>query len=144
MLYALDEMGGIRERREVVDFISSQRWYNVIGYDLTPTATTNEARYRIDLAWARKDGVIGEWINNDDDNAWELNRVGRDELKRRIASYQSGERDLRKCEFFSLTFKQRIQPGHEPRMTDRKRDRCITLEDHLKMGLQFDPPSEST
>jgi hypothetical protein len=127
VVYALSELGGINGRREVIDHISGQRWYEVIGEDLTPTATSIEARYRIDLAWARKDGVLRELINNLERNAWELSRRGRDQLDLWIARFRSGIWDLHRCEYFAVPLKRKIDASYEPLATDRRRDHTASV-----------------
>ncbi|HTB81901.1 MAG TPA: hypothetical protein VK717_13540 [Opitutaceae bacterium] len=121
VLYALAELGGIRRRQEVVDHISGQRWYELIGEDLTPTRTSREACYRIDLAWARKDGVLRESINNFERDSWELNRHGREVMDEVTGNFRSGHWDISRCEFFTAKFKRLIVPAYEAKPTDRKR-----------------------
>lgn len=121
ILYALADLGGIRGRQEVIDHISRSRWYEVIGEDLAPTRTSIEARYRIDLAWARKDGVLKNFIENLERNAWELNRKGRDVLDRTFERFRSGKFDIGRCEFFTISFKRIAVPNYNPQPHDRKR-----------------------
>lgn len=124
MLFALDDLGGDNTRRAVIDHISKEGWYEVTADDLAPTATSLESRYRIDLAWARKDAVLRDCINNLERNAWGLSRRGHDVLDRWIAAFRCGRLDLRQCEFFSLKLKQRIDPRFEPSLNDRQRSRA--------------------
>jgi hypothetical protein len=127
VLFALHEMGGIQRRRDVIDYISAHRWYEVIDEDLVPTRTSKEARYRIDLAWARKDSVLRDYVNNFERDAWELNRQGRDGLEKAIAAFRSGSWELGQCPFFTLGFKQIIDPTHEVKSTDKRRLRMIDI-----------------
>jgi hypothetical protein len=121
VLFALSEMGGIQDRQAVLDFITNQEWYELVSDDLIPTSTTREARYRIDLAWARKDGVLADYINNFERNSWELNREGRDFIDEALNNFQSGKWDLGKCAIFTLKFKHRIFPRFESRASDVRR-----------------------
>jgi len=122
VLYALDDLGGIRTRREVIDHISLNRWYEIAGDDLVPTRTSNEPRYRIDLAWARKDAVLGECVNNSERNSWELSRDGKKVLENVCYLFRSGELDIGCLEFLSIFIKRMIVPGFQPKATDRKRN----------------------
>jgi len=124
VLYALMDLGGIHGRQEVVDHISGKRWYEIIAEDLVPTRTSREARYRIDLAWARKDSVLAEYVNNLERNAWELNRLGREVIDRVFAKFRSGEWDIGRCEYLTLEFKQVAVPGYQIKPGDRKRLSC--------------------
>jgi hypothetical protein len=121
VLYALAELRGIHQRQEVIDYISGQRWYELIGEDLVPTRTSREARYRIDLAWARKDYVLRERINNFEHDSWELNRRGREAVDEVTGNFRSGHWDIGRCEFFTAKFKRLIVPAYEAKPTDRKR-----------------------
>ena len=127
MLFALNDRGGINTRREVIDHISSQRWIELIGEDLRPTATSVEARYRIDLAWARKDGELQGLINNFERDAWELNRDGHDLLDKWIALFRAGKIDLHHCEMLSTALKRRIDPDYKPSLSNRERNRSIAV-----------------
>jgi hypothetical protein len=121
VLFALAEFWGIHRRQEIIDYISSRHWYELIGEDLTPTRTSREARYRIDLAWARKDYVLRERINNFEHDSWELNRQGRETVDEVTRNFRSGHWDIGRCEFFTAKFKRLIVPAYEVKPTDRKR-----------------------
>ena len=121
VLYALADLRSICRRQEVIDHISNQRWYELIGEDLVPTLTSREARYRIDLAWARKDCVIRESINNFERDSWELNRRGRDFVDTVTENFCSSHWEIGRCEFFTAKFKRLIVPAYEAMPTDRKR-----------------------
>jgi hypothetical protein len=86
-----------------------------------PTRTSREARYRIDLAWARKDCVLADYINNFDKNSWELNRKGRDVLDRTFERFRSGKFTIGQCEFFTIAFKRIAVPSYESSKEDKKR-----------------------
>jgi hypothetical protein len=131
VLYALVDLGRICARQEVIDHISRARWYEIIGEDLAPTRTSREARYRIDLAWARKDCVLRDYIGNFERNAWELNRRGRDTLDRAFEMFRSGKWDIGNCEFFTLAFKRIAVPGYESKAGDKKRVSMKSLEEYI-------------
>ena len=129
VLQALRDMGGINRRRQVIDFISKKRWYQIIGDDLAPTTTSIEPRYRIGLAWARKDCVLKNYIENFERDSWELNRDGRFALDELMLKFQSNVWNIRQCEYLTTKFKSILVPGFEPSDKDRKR---LSEEQKLK------------
>lgn len=127
VLHALLELGGENRKRDVIDYIVQNRHISVSPGDFVPYENTNEPKYHTLLAWARKDGVIKDWITNDEKDAWCVNRYGRGVLESCIKRFRNGTWDLVRCWLFSVQFKKTLDPNYKPLEKEPKSESEVLL-----------------
>jgi hypothetical protein len=135
VLYALEDMGATRTKREVLNHIRTEGWYAYNVDDLDKYSGQNDYKYQTTLAWARKDAVIRElFIDPDGKDQWEISRKGRELLKLRISCFR--ERDITKtmldvgqCYLWTKRFRTIIDPLYTPSPKDAKRPKKVNYLD---------------
>jgi len=122
VLYALQELGGVCAKREVLSFIQYADLYEITRHDLPPYKSQSEPKYHTLLAWARKDALIAGWlIDTSEQDAWQLSRPGRNILARTTTRYRNGNLSVRMCYLWTPKFKKTVDPAYVPSADDRVR-----------------------
>jgi len=136
VLYALNDLGGSNSKREVLDHIRKNHWYEITRHDLPRYAGQNEPKYETLLARARKDCYQRGWlIETDLKDNWYISRDGRDILERAIKRYRERKWDVRKCYLWTKRFKELIDPEYTPSDKDAQRPEERSLLDEYIVDL---------
>jgi hypothetical protein len=121
LLYVLREIGGMNRRRDVCDYIRAERLLALNQGDTIPYPTQSEPAWMTDIAWARKTGVLFGIINDDEPNAWEINRQGTNALRGIFEGATSGEFDVKQCFLWSEKLRRTFVPSYLPSPADSPR-----------------------
>lgn len=128
LFYALHRTGG-GTRQDTVDYIADEGWFFHANEDYRPypLAGTNEPRWRILIAYGRKDAAdAGRLFTGDQyyDN-WELTRDGVEEFKELRSAFLRGKGDVAKGYIWTPAFKRLLDPSYSPTSADKPRPRTI-------------------
>lgn len=114
LLSALWEMGGINSKNETIAFINESGWINITKYDLPAYEGQNEPRYHTLLAWARKDGVLNDWVSYSGRDCWGITRDGRIVLDTARDKFRKQEWHVSSCYLWTHKFKLINDPEYAP------------------------------
>lgn len=130
LIAALYEMRAIRTKQDTIDYIQAHHWFDLQPGDLKPYETQTEPRWHSMIAWARLAAVHREFmLHHDENDHWEISRKGIDKMEQLRRQFTSGELDVRRCYFWSRTFKKWMNPTYEPSDTDHRRP--LDIEDFV-------------
>jgi hypothetical protein len=124
LLAALNEIGGSATKRETVQFISDQEWFDRQPEDWKPypsQKTSREPRWQTLIAWARKDSVLREFLIDGEWDSWALSREGRRLWASMRIKFESGEWPVARGYLWSPKFKRRLCFTYQPSTTDPER-----------------------
>ena len=124
LLYALDELGGENSRYETTEFIRAKHYLHLEAIDRTPYPTQTEERWRTDIAYARKIGVISDVVSYNARNAWGITRSGREAIRKLVA--HGSELQVHRCFLWSNDFKRVFHRKFEPSELDTPRPQSWT------------------
>lgn len=123
-MYTRDAIGQA-SKSQVIRFISDRRWFDIHDEDREPyqsqSQLSGEPRWHTLIAWARKDGVIREYVSYEARDAWGMTRSGRDLFERFRKRSISGEKPVAPCFLWSAKFKTYMDPNYEPGPSDKRR-----------------------
>lgn len=123
-MYIKDGVGNVT-KREAIRFISNKHWFDIQEEDLDPYQSQNqlsaEPRWYTLIAWARKDGVIRDYVSYEARDTWGMTRLGRDLFEQFHKRCATGEKPVTPCFLWSIGFKKHMNPSYEPGPTDKKR-----------------------
>ena len=119
VLYALQQLGGIRSKQEVLRFIREKRFYDLQEEDMKRYDGHNEWIGDTLLCFARKDAVENEWMfDHDENDSWELTRPGHGALDRLITRFRSGSAEIHRCFLWRQEFKLVVDPSYVKSVRD--------------------------
>ena len=123
-MYIKDGMG-IVTKSEAIRFISNHHWFDVRDEDREPYGSqsqlTGEPRWHTLIAWARKDGVICDFISNEGRDSWGITRPGRNLFEQFRGSCSIGKKPVDPCFLWTVQFKKHMNPNYEPGKNDKPR-----------------------
>lgn len=124
LLAALKDAGVSLSRREAVECISEHGWFAVQAEDWKPypsQRTTREARWKTLIAWARKDAVLRDFVNDFERDSWSLSRHGHMLWDRMLSKFALHELDVSRGYIWTPAFKRRLCPDYTPSERDAQR-----------------------
>jgi hypothetical protein len=123
-MYTKKSIGQV-SKREAIRFISDKHWFDIHDEDLDPYQSQNqlsgEPRWHTLIAWARKDGVIRDFIAYEARDTWGMTRLGRDLFERFQQRCTTGAKPVAPCFLWSVRFKRYMDPNFQPGPTDKNR-----------------------
>jgi hypothetical protein len=121
LLYTLRELKGAPSKRETLQYMRLNKLLATTSEDQEAYATQVEERWKTDIAFRRKDGVLFGLLFNNARDCWELTRDGRDLIDAVEAQCRSGQYDVRQCDLWSPYFKKILDPSYTPSSHDKQR-----------------------
>lgn len=124
LIAALKDAGVSLSRREATDFIADHRWFDLQPEDWQPypsQKTAREARWKTLIAWARKDAVLRDFVNDYEHNSWSLSRNGHRVWEGVSNKFTRGEVDVTQGYLWSPVFKRKLRPDYMPSEKDARR-----------------------
>ena len=115
VLFALNTMGAIRSKQEVLRFIRSQGWLAATPEDRGNYDGCREPKSSTLLCYARKDAVETELMfDHDENDHWEITREGQRFLENEAHRFRSKAQRVYCCFMWTPRFKAIIDPGYMP------------------------------
>lgn len=126
LFYALHNTGG-STRQDTVDYIAQEGWFVHADEDNKPYpfAGHNEPRWRVLIAFGRKDAYDRDRLFRNQRDHWELNRQGADEFRAVLSHFKSGKGDVAKGYLWTPRFKKLLDPSYAPTSADAPRPKTI-------------------
>ena len=76
---------GSATKRETIQYIAAKHWFDIHDEGREPYQSqrqlTGEPRWHTLIAWARKDGVIRDYVSYETRDSWGMTRRGRDAIE---------------------------------------------------------------
>ena len=136
VLAALKDRGVSLSRREAVDHIGNQRWFAMQDEDWKPYPSqkqSGEARWKTLIAWARKDAVLRNFVNDFERDSWSLSRDGR-QLWAQIADrFKNRDLDVSRGYLWAPGFKQWLYPDYKWCVADIQRPHSLYRDCFTKL-----------
>jgi len=129
VMHALADLSGENPKDAVILHIRNMGWFDWRKEDLKPYKNQSEPRFHTLLAWARKDGVVRDWILHNQRDAWALSRDGRTVFEKALKRFSEQSWDVRKCYLFTQKFKRLLDPQYKPSEQDATRP--LSLGDEI-------------
>lgn len=117
VLRALQDLGGLNRKQEVLGYIDSQKWYAITQDDLVPYDSSNslEPRYHTQLAWARKNSVLAGYMFDGGWDEWGITRSGREALERITRHFEARKHIcVESCYLWTEVLKRRFDSNYAP------------------------------
>src|SRR5262245_48443015 len=110
LLATLEDLGGqTASKADVTRYIEARGYINFTPELLTSYQSKNEPVWQTELAMARRDAVDRGGLKTlKQQDAWEISEKGRGLLRRIIERLKSGELDVNRFGFWSLSFRRRM------------------------------------
>ena len=119
VLFALNIMGGIRSKQEVLRYIRCQGWLASTQEDRGNYEGCREPKSETLLCYARKDAVeAGLMFDHDERDHWEIAREGQSFLVREKRHFGSKAQSVRCCYMWTPKFKQIWDASYVPSARD--------------------------
>jgi hypothetical protein len=119
LLYALNELGAVPTRADAIDFIRKNGLLHLRPEDHKPyPSSKSEPSWQVDIAWARKDAVIMQLVDDIEWNSWDILPDGRKWIERILKAGQIGELETHRCCLWSISFRRRVSPPYSPSALD--------------------------
>lgn len=131
LLYVLAKLEGLRPKEVVYAYIKTQSFYDLTEDDLEACRSTGQARWKVQLAYARKDAHQRRWLQ-DCRHEWGLSAEGEQQLCKCIEKFRRKEWDVARCYLWTPKFKGIIDPDYTPSEKDSRRPDQAT-EDLLNL-----------
>jgi len=129
LLAALQEMGSINTKQEVIAYIRAKGWFDLRPDDWKPYESQSEPRWHSMLASARMECVYRDLMfGHDENDHWQITRKGLDKIEQFCGRFASGQLDVRRCYLWSPKFKARMSPGYQPSDGDHTRPDDVEFE----------------
>jgi hypothetical protein len=123
LLAALEDLRGVVSKREAIDYIAQQHFFDVQDDDRLPypSALNREPRWHCLIAWARKDGAIRGWVFDDERDSWGVTREGRNAFNNALISFHDKKWTPAECYLWTVGFKRRMCSGYAPAADEASR-----------------------
>lgn len=116
---------GAASKRQTIQYIAVKHWFDVRDEDLEPYPSqrqiTGEPRWHTLIAWARKDGVIRDYVSYERHDAWGMTRRGRDAFERFHGFCHDGRVSVSPCFLWTAHLKKHMNPSYAPGPADKRR-----------------------
>ena len=123
-MYINDGIGNVT-KREAIQHITARHWFDIHDEDRKPYESqrqlTGEPRWHTLIAWARKDGVIRDYVSYEARDSWGMTRRGRDAFEIFREHCATGKKSVSPCFLWSVQFKKLLNPNYAPGSNDKKR-----------------------
>ena len=124
LLAALERIGESATKRETVQLINDQGWFDRQREDWRPypsQKTSREPRWQTLIAWARKDSVLRDFMIDGEWDSWALSREGHRLWESARSEFESGRWPVPRGYLWSQKFKRNLCSTYQPSTIDANR-----------------------
>lgn len=128
LIHALNELGAVPTKDDAIRYIQRGGFLHLRPGDLAPYESQQEASWITDIAWARKDAVIMQLVDDIEWNSWDILPAGRTWIEGILSRGRRDELEVNRCFLWSVSFRKFVSPSYVPSILDvearEKGQRC--------------------
>ena len=125
---------------EVLEIIAHEKWLHLTQQDLIPYKSNLEQgvweqRWKTEICWARKDGVVHKLMESGRHNNWDLLSDGHRFFERVNIAFRDGKLDVSQCFRWNDSFKTKLCPSYK-RPVEYFEDTALSGDEDYELWLK--------